>query len=516
MTFDYIIVGTGPAGCFLAKSLSDNGKHSVLLLEAGENNNNDPLIKISTNESKLYNYFPQYFWQGVTKAYPTLNNRHFTWSTGRLLGGGSSVNGEQYVRPTPAVLEQWEQIAGPLWSPSQATEHFKELEAFQGLTLHPMVHGYSGRVNIRQAPMKIPLMTQKIVWAMEQATGFKSILDYNDPSTPIGPFHRWELFQKPNGNRESASTAFLSEDVMTPDGYGINGRDLRVLFKSTALRVLFNSFSDAIGVEYLIEGKLCRSYSLQKVIVSAGINSPQLLMLSGIGNSTELSAAGVSVIYDNPNVGYHLKNHGITVASFTVNQEDVEELNQDLNALYTSGAFLPNTNKNTRQIQLIGSYSNGVFRLLIINLLPKSSGTVKLQNNDPLKIVLADEGYFTSPEDLEVVKGVYQYYIKSIAEYLSSLDSKYQLISPGMDVIHNDVLLEKHIRETMFNAYHQQCTLRMAPLQEGGVVDSYGRVYGVNRLVVADNSILPSVADCNTTSTSYLVAATLKDSIERG
>ena len=108
MTFDYIIVGSGPAGCFLAKALSDNDKNSVLLLESGENNNNDPLIKISTNETKLYNYYPQFFWQGVTKAYPTLNDRHFTWSTGRLLGGGSSVNGEQYVRPTPAVLEQWE------------------------------------------------------------------------------------------------------------------------------------------------------------------------------------------------------------------------------------------------------------------------------------------------------------------------------------------------------------------------------------------------------------------------
>ena len=304
---------------------------------------------------------------------------------------------------------------------------------------------------------------------------------------------------------------------MTTDGHGVSRRNLRVLFNSTALRVLFNSFSDAIGVEYLIEGKLCRSYALQKVIVSAGINSPQPLMLSGIGNFTELSDARVPVIYDNPNVGMHLKNHGITSASFTVNQEDVAELNQDLNALYTSGAFLPNplpnSNKKNRQIQLIGRYSNGNLQLSIINLLPKSSGTVTLQNNDPLKIALADEGYFTSPEDLEVVKVVYQYYIKNISEHLSSLDPKYQLISPGMEVIHNDVLLEKYIRESMFNSYHQQCTLRIAPLWEGGVVDSYGRVYGVNRLVVADNSILPSVADCNTASTSYLVAATLKDSI---
>ena len=128
----------------------------------------------------------------------------------------------------------------------------------------------------------------KMAFSISRATGFPGILDYNDPKTPLGSFTRWQLYQIPNGQRESGDTAFLSSDVMTAGGIGVNGRKLRVLYKSTALKIIFNNEKQAIGVRYLDEGKCVEARANKKVIVSAGINSPQLLMLSGIGPTDDL------------------------------------------------------------------------------------------------------------------------------------------------------------------------------------------------------------------------------------
>ncbi|MEH7120339.1 GMC family oxidoreductase N-terminal domain-containing protein, partial [Neobacillus vireti] len=150
--FDYIVVGTGPAGAVIAKTLTDDKKTSVLVLEAGDNNDQDRPIKDSRYAPELEEkFFPQYFWQGEGVPQAELNDRSFEWTTGRLSGGGSSINGEQYVRPTPAVLREWERLLGSMWSPHQAIQIFKLLEDFHGETDGPEFHGFNGRLNIRQA-----------------------------------------------------------------------------------------------------------------------------------------------------------------------------------------------------------------------------------------------------------------------------------------------------------------------------------------------------------------------------
>jgi choline dehydrogenase len=195
--FDYIVVGTGPAGAVLAKTLTDDKKTSVLVLEAGENNDRDRPIRDSSFAPELEEkFFPQYFWQGEGVAQEKLDDRTFEWTTGRLSGGGSSINGEQYVRPTPSVLKEWEGLLGPLWSPEQAILNFKQLENYHGKTNNPEIHGFDGRLNIRQTPTSPPSVTKKLVSAIEDATGFNKILDYNDPRTRLGPFNRWQLYQK--------------------------------------------------------------------------------------------------------------------------------------------------------------------------------------------------------------------------------------------------------------------------------------------------------------------------------
>lgn len=313
--FDYIVIGTGPAGAVIAKTFSDDKKASVLVLEAGENNDTDKPISDSTFASELEEqFFSQYFWQGEGVLQEGVDERTFEWTTGRLLGGGSSINGEQYVRPTSAVFKELERLIGSLWSPKRAMKRFENMERYNGETSNLNARGFNGRIDIRQAPANPTAMAEKLVAAIGQATGFQEILDYNDPKTPLGPFTRWQLYQKANGRRVSSSTAFLSSDIMTSGGRGINGRKLKIFFESTVLRVLFSN-KRANGVEFLIEGKCLRAYARKKVIISAGINSVQLLMLSGIGPAKILKETGVPVVFNNPNVGKNLMNHTLTLLS---------------------------------------------------------------------------------------------------------------------------------------------------------------------------------------------------------
>ncbi|KQX68097.1 GMC family oxidoreductase [Paenibacillus sp. Root444D2] len=513
LTFDYIIVGTGPAGAVIAKTLSDDKRTSVLVLEAGGNNDKDKPISDSTMASELEEqFFPQYFWQGEGVPQAGLDDQTFEWTTGRLLGGGSSINGEQYVRPTGEVLKEWEKLLGPLWSPNRAVLRFKRLEKYNGKTNNASARGYRGPIDIRQAPVNPTSMAKKLVTAIERATGLPEILDYNNPKTTIGPFTRWQLYQNPNGRRESSSTAFLSSDVLTLNGRGVNGRKLRLFSDSTALRVIFNN-KRACGVEFLKNGKRIIAHARKKVIIAAGINSAQLLMLSGIGSAKILKKAGIRCIFNNPNVGKSLRNHTLNFAVFQSNPSDRPLPSNDPNALYTGGAFLPDPlemDRKRRAVQILGIGSEGdTLTLGLIYLRPNSRGSIRIQNKDPLKIVLADEGFLDNPNDLEAVKNIYKIYVKNIAAELMSIDPIYRLISPTAETIDNDAELEQFIKENFEHNHHQQSSLRMAPLKNGGVVDRRGNVHGVKDLIVSDASIIPFTVDGNTSAAAYLIGYTI-------
>ena len=150
-----------------------------------------------------------------------------------------------------------------------------------------------------------------------------------------------------------------------------------------------------------------------------------------------------------------------------------------------------------------------MLNLLIVMLSPESKGFIKLQNNDPLKIVYAEYEYLEDPRDLEHLKSVFRNYIKNIALYLSTIDRNYRLVSPSMDIINNDDMLEQFIKENLGNTYHQQSSIPMGPYDRGGAVDYLGRVYGVSNLIVADCSIIPYTVDGNTQAPAYLIGYTI-------
>ena len=523
LTFDFIIIGTGPAGSVIANKLTEDKRTSALVLEAGDNNSQEQPIRDSLFAPPFIltdEFLAQYFWQGKGIPQKGANKEIFDWTGGRTLGGSSSVNNEQYVRPSQANMSQWERYLGPLWSPERETQQFVSLENYNGQTFNPKARGKKGRLNIRQTPVNPTVMAKKLAFSISHATGFSGILDYNDPKTPLGSFTRWQLYQIPNGQRESGDTAFLSSDVMTAGGIGVNGRKLRVLYKSTALKIIFNNEKQAIGVRYLDEGKCVEARANKKVIVSAGINSPQLLMLSGIGPTDDLQKAGIATVFHNPNVGKNLTTHPAFTATFTTNPNDEALPANDLNALYTGGAFLPDptpgSDINRRGVQLIGQKGpNKTLNIISFLLEPKGRGSVKIQNNDPLKIVLADEGFLNNSSDMDTVKNIYRIYIKNIAAIMSKVDSKYKLITPTTEVIDDDKKLEAYLRGNVSATHHIQGTLRMAPNAKSGVVDASGQVYGVKNLVVADDSIAPFASDGNTSAPAFFIGANIGEQLLR-
>lgn len=519
-TYDYVLIGAGTAGSVLAKKLTDDKKTSLFALEAGDDNAKDRPIRDSQFAPPFIlrdNFSAKYYWPGKGIPQKAVVNRSFPWTGGRTLGGTSSVNNEQYVRPSPMNMKQWEKLLGPLWSPARETEYFTKLENYNGQTNNRAARGYNGRLDIRQTPVHPTEMAEKLVVAMERATGYQRILDYNDPKTPIGPFTRWQLYQEPNGLRASSDTAFLSPDVMNKNGIGVKERQLKVNYKSTVLRIIFDK-KRAIAVEYLKEGKCKRVYARKKIILSAGIKSPELLMLSGIGPEYALKKANIPIVVKNDNVGKNLTTHAANMVTFTTNPKDRARPIDDPNALYTAGAFLPDptpgADQRRRGVQIFGLIGDdGHLNVGFFLSEPKSKGKVKIQNNDPLKLGLASEGFLKDPADLQSIKNVFKVYIKQMADYLYEIDPMYQLISPTPDILHNDRKLEDFIKENLLATHHVQGTLRMAPSPKSGVVNEKGEVYGVRDLIVADDSIAPFVSDGNTSAPAYFIGANIADQL---
>ena len=500
----------GTAGAGVAKLLSDNPKNSVIGLEAGRNQDTDSPIQDSFRSFELESsFYATYFYQQEQKP-EAFNGMQYHYTTGYLWGGGSSINGEQYVQGTNLNYQRWTDLLGSDWSVRKIRKAYVKLEKYNGSTTNPSARGTHGPVDIRLAPSTPTTMAQKFVEAVASATNFPEILDYNDPNTPLGPFTRWQLYQNPNGTRESSSTSYL-DGILNGSQQSMSRRKLQIISKASVLRVLFNTHKKAIGVLFEKEGKLCTVFAKKKVILSTGIFSPKLLMLSGIGPKALLKSNGIDPVVANSNVGKSLTNHPLISVVFSANPADVGVPADDPNALYVGGAFLPNptpgSDQSHRDVQLIGmSPASGTFVVTALLLDPKSRDSVEIQSNDALKPVLASDGILTNPDDLNAFKNIFKVYIVNIANQLAAIDPTYQLISPTIDIINDDSMLTDFIKENVNIPHHWTGTCRMAPRDQGGVVDQHGHVYGVKDLVIVDTSIAPFPNDGNTSAPSFMMA----------
>jgi choline dehydrogenase len=527
---DIIVVGGGAAGCVLMSQLSEKGQFSVLGIEGGPNSTADPEIEAVGLPALLLagtgRY--KYFWPGwnQTVPMPGLNGRTSDWTTGMILGGGASVNGLYYGRGSNAVYSRWEEVSGSSnWSLGNILATFKALEHYQGLTMTPGARGNRGPLSVLETPT-VSQVTANVLLPASQAAfpGIPTVADYNDPSVEncIDPRAQW--FIDPTGTkRASSATAYLNSGVMTPEGQGVNGHKLFVLFDAVAVKIIFDKHGRAKKVRYAQDGQIFEARARKAVVLASGINSSKLLQLSGIGPSEVLKNAGIKPVFINENVGKHLQNHPLMFISLLANPATSGIPPGAPYAFTINSVYLPAVNgsvSDPRMLQILFEYIPATAQtppLVLIGfelLNPVSEGSVAIQSDNPFQIAAADDGFYQNPVDLENMKNAVKVYIHSLLDHLAVIDPPYYLPLLGDPIIpvilsgYNDAFVEQYVKNNSnlsLDVHHFTSHCKMAPLKAGGVVDGNTLVYGTKNVYVADDSICPVIPDINTAASAMMI-----------
>jgi len=519
-TYDYVIVGAGSAGCVLANRLSADGD-SVLLLEAG-NPDEQREIGMPAAYSELFK--SEVDWEYYTEPQPELNGRECYWPRGKTLGGSSSINAMIYARGQSADYDHWADLGNDGWGYEDVLEYFKRAEHNErGPSEY---HGTGGPRNVadQQAPNEL---TEAFIEA-GAAAGLPHNDDFNAGNqSGVGLY---QVTQK-DGERHSAADAYLKPVLDRPNLTATTGAQVT--------EVRFDG-REAVGVEYVQDGSGSPETvaANEDVILSAGaINSPQLLMLSGVGPAEHLATHDISVVHDLPGVGQNLQDHLQVKINYAcekpVSLEGADSLWNILKYLLLNrgpltsnvaeaGGFTSVTQGTERpeiQFHFGPSYSvnHGFdnpdghgFWLGALCLRPESRGRITLQSADPFDDPAVDPQYLTEQADVEVLlEG-----LKLIREILQAEpfdEYRGEEVSPGADVQSEAELIE-HIRETAASLYHPVGTCKMGD-DEMAVVDDRLRVHGVDGLRVVDASIMPSITSGNTDAPTTMIAERAADSI---
>ncbi len=527
---DIIVIGGGAAGCVLMSELSERGQYSVIGIEGGRNITSDPAIQAVGLPAFLLagTGKPQYFWPGwnQTLPMPGLNGRTSDWTTGMGLGGGASINGLYFGRGSNAVYSRWEEVSGSSnWSLDKILATFNALENYQGLTITPGARGTNGPLSVLQTPT-ISQVTADVLLPATLAAfpGIPLVEDYNDPSVEncIDPRAQW--FIDPTGTeRASSATAYLNDTVMTPEGQGVNGHKLFMLFNSVAVKIIFDKHGRAKKVKYVQDGKVFVARARKAVVLAGGINSSKLLQLSGIGPSEVLKNAGVAPVFVNENVGKHLQNHPLMFISMLTDPALNGVPNGAPYAFTIHNVYLPvvgGSASDPRMLQILFEYipanAQIPFPVMAIGfelLNPLSEGSVNIQSDNSFQLAAADDGFYQNPVDLQNMKNAVQTYIRSLLQQLFFINPIFIPV-PG-DPIYGVILqgwsddavtaYVKNNSNLSLDVHHFTSHCKMAPLSAGGVVDGDTRVYGTTNVFVADDSICPVIPDINTAAAAMMI-----------
>ena len=524
---DYVIVGAGSAGCAMAYRLTEAG-HSVIVIEFG-GTDAGPFIQMPAALSYPMN-MARYDWGFATEPEPHLGGRRLATPRGKVLGGSSSINGMVYVRGHAKDFDTWADMGAAGWSYADVLPYFRRMETWHGGAhtdpADAPYRGHSGPLHVTRGPRANPLFNA-FIEAGRQA-GYATTDDYNGARQEgFGPMEAtiWQ------GRRWSAANAYLRPAQKTSR--------LRIV-RGLAARVLFDG-RRATGVA-LTSG--ARIEARREVILAASsINSPKLLMLSGIGPAAELRRHGIAVLADRPGVGANLQDHLEIYIQFAASQPVSLFKHWNLWGKATIGAQWLTTRKGlgaSNQFEACGfirSAAGVEYPDIQYHFLPlavrydgkaaaeghgfqvhtgpmrsKSRGHVRLRSADPAAPPQILFNYMSHPDDWRDFRRCIRL-TREIMDQPAMAPFKAHEIQPG-DALQDDAALDDFLRQHVESAYHPCGTARMgAATDPGAVVDPEARVIGVEGLRVADTSVFPQVTNGNLNGPAIMLGEKVADHI---
>ncbi|MGY6553127.1 MAG: GMC family oxidoreductase [Wenzhouxiangella sp.] len=520
-SYDYIIVGAGSAGCVLANRLSADPTVSVLLLEAGPRDWN-PFIHMPAGLAKLVN-FTSLNWNYQTEPEPELHNRRLYWPRGRVLGGSSSINAMCFVRGHRSDYDDWATAGNPGWSWNDVLPYFRRSEnQSRG---ESEFHGVHGPLSVEDLTYFNPL-SEVFIQAAEQA-GFAANRDFNGP-TQRG-FGFYQVTQR-GGRRCSTAVGYLKPARTRPN--------LTVLTGALSLGLEFSG-QRAAGVRYRRHGRTQIARAEREVLLCGGaINSPQLLMLSGIGPARELEKLGIPVRIDVDSVGANLQDHldvcTLTRCSQPITYDHLNELRVGLryflyhegegtSNIAEAGGFLVSGRgrKDRPDVQmhfvpaLLDDHGRNRlpgdgYTIHACALRPLSRGRISLKSADPTQPPSIRANYLSEPEDLEMMLECVRL-SREVLQQPAFKPFRGHEIYPGNEVIGREGLID-FIRAKAESIYHPVGTCRMGS-DDQAVVDPELKVRGVEGLRVIDASIMPTLVGGNTNAPTIMIAEKASDLI---